>query len=73
MKLLTAHVGDSRGVLGKQDGSMSMRLTEDHKPNREDEAQWISEHGGNLAEVNGIWRVFTPTAVKVGDKVIGMD
>ncbi|KAF4652999.1 hypothetical protein FOZ61_009273 [Perkinsus olseni] len=70
MKLLTAHVGDSRGVLGKQDGSMSMRLTEDHKPNREDEAQWISEHGGNLAEVNGIWRVFTPTAVKVGDKVL---
>ncbi|EER17148.1 protein phosphatase 2C ABI1, putative [Perkinsus marinus ATCC 50983] len=70
VKLLTAHVGDSRGVLGKQDGSMSMRLTEDHKPNREDEAQWISEHGGNLAEVNGIWRVFTPTAVKVGDKVL---
>lgn len=46
-----------------------VRLTEDHKPSREDERQWIEKRGGIVIEINGTWRVFTPEIVVVGDKV----
>ncbi|KAF4670349.1 hypothetical protein FOZ61_000539 [Perkinsus olseni] len=70
LKMLVAHAGDSRAVLVKGDGTKCVRLTEDHKPNREDERRWVQSKGGIVIEINGTWRVFTPETVVVGDKVL---
>lgn len=49
-----AHVGDSRGVLGSKHGtSLTPKfITEDHKPNRPDEAQRISKMNGEVRMID---------------------
>lgn len=65
--LLTAHCGDSRGVLCA--GPVATRLSEDHKPDREDETERIVRNGGIVSSVTGVPRVFTPAPVAFGGKV----
>eukprot|EP01087_Luapelamoeba_hula_P021326 TRINITY_DN742_c0_g1_i2.p1 TRINITY_DN742_c0_g1~~TRINITY_DN742_c0_g1_i2.p1 ORF type:complete len:410 (-),score=79.08 TRINITY_DN742_c0_g1_i2:8-1237(-) len=66
LELVVANVGDSRGVLARRrkDGSTSssdiesVSLSEDHKPNREDERARVTGVGGVVTRAwGGIWRV----------------
>lgn len=63
-----AHVGDSRAVLSRRDGSV-IRLFEDHKPGRQDEMERIESAGGLVLEVSGTFRVNGVLAVSraIGD------
>lgn len=54
-KLVVGHVGDSRAVLGKKDGT-AVPLSDDHKPNRPDELHRVQSVGGTVVHV-GTWRV----------------
>jgi protein phosphatase 1L len=54
-KITLAHVGDSRAVLVRKDGS-AMPLTTEHKPDRLDERLRIAQAGGTI-EHWGVWRV----------------
>ncbi|CAL1152942.1 unnamed protein product [Cladocopium goreaui] len=76
-RLLVANVGDSRGILcratapdssGPQ-GLQVFRLSEDHKPNREDERQRIEALGGTV-DLHGVWRVICPEQVVFGGRTI---
>lgn len=60
-KLYVAHVGDSRAVLGNKDGTV-IALTNDHKPNRNDERKRIENVGGTVVHA-GTWRVAGVLAV----------
>ena len=53
-RLVVAHVGDSRAVLGE--GGVATPLTLDHKPNRPDERSRIENVGGTVVHA-GTWRV----------------
>lgn len=53
-RLVVAHVGDSRAVLGE--GGTATPLTDDHKPNRPDERTRIENVGGTVVHA-GTWRV----------------
>ena len=53
-RLVVAHVGDSRAVLGE--GGTATPLTDDHKPNRPDERNRIENVGGTVVHA-GTWRV----------------
>ena len=53
--LFCANAGDSRAVLSR--GGAAIALSEDHKPNRKDEERRIREAGGEVVEMEGIWRV----------------
>jgi len=78
-RLLTACIGDSRAVLcrrtevpgsgGSQQQLVAVPLSDDHKPNREDEQQRVQAHGG-VVDFQGVWRVFTPGQAKFGGQVI---
>ena len=68
LRSITAHVGDSRGVM--QIGETVTRLTEDHKPDREDEKVRLAASGGHVVDVGGIWRVFTPSVVSIGGRTL---
>lgn len=67
-RLLVANVGDSRAVLcrasgvGKAMRLNSVRLSDDHKPNRPDEQRRIVARNG-VVDHHGVWRVFVPSAV----------
>lgn len=54
--LYLAHTGDCRAVLCSGDDWRATRLTEDHKPDREDERARIISRGGEVVEA-GCWRV----------------
>lgn len=54
-RLIVAHVGDSRGVVGTPDGRV-VTLTRDHKPDRPDERVRIESLGG-FVTYQGTWRV----------------
>lgn len=63
-RILIANLGDSRAVLcrtqAQPGGKISaLRLSEDHKPGRDDERRRIESKGG-VVDVQGVWRVFTP-------------
>nr|CEL64417.1 TPA: GTP-binding protein, related [Neospora caninum Liverpool] len=55
LKLLTAHAGDTRAVLCRDD--RALRLTEDHRPNDKFEKRRIQQNGGEVMNIEGIWRV----------------
>ena len=59
-RLVVAHVGDSRAVLGEY--GEAKPLTEDHKPNRPDERERIENVGGTIIH-SGTWRVSGVLAV----------
>jgi hypothetical protein len=42
----------------------------DHKPCRPDEMARLRQANGHVAEIQGVWRVFTPTPVKLGNRVL---
>lgn len=43
-----ANVGDSRAVMSLNDGKDTVELTNDHKPNNENEEKRIVELGGKV-------------------------
>ena len=47
-----------------------VRLSEDHKPDREDERARIQERGGMVQDMTGCSRVFTPTPLQIGQKQV---
>lgn len=59
-RLVVAHVGDSRGVLSHN--GQAVELTQDHKPNRNDERCRIESAGGTVVW-SGTWRVLGILAV----------
>lgn len=67
-KIFVANVGDSRTVLSSK--SSAIALSQDHKPDREDEEKRIKEAGGSVHNDNGIWRVqgMLSTSRALGDK-----
>ena len=66
-RLFVASAGDSRAILVGADGSVRA-LTDDHKPNRPDEAARIRALGGTVVH-HGVWRVNGVLAVSrsIGD------
>lgn len=59
LKLITAHVGDSRAILCSMvndDGCFAQPMTCDHKPNNAKERQHIEERGGTVKFTQGAWR-----------------
>jgi protein phosphatase 1L len=56
-RLITAHVGDSRAVLGSADGKHVVVLSDDHKPCRPDELERIKEAGGDVRYSSSCSRV----------------
>ena len=72
--LYMAHTGDCRAVLCSGEAGRATRLTEDHKPDREDERARILSRGGEVVEA-GCWRVTSrhlnvmmATSRAIGDK-----
>jgi len=65
LRCITAHVGDSRALIALPE---VVRLTSDHKPDREDEKRRLQASGGHVVDVGGIWRVFTPSVVSIGGR-----
>jgi len=57
-KMYVANVGDSRGLLSKNNGSEYIIITEDHKPCNEKEQKRIMENGGEVYQtqtpINGV-------------------
>ncbi|ORM42044.1 putative protein phosphatase 2C 10 [Babesia sp. Xinjiang] len=59
LKLITAHVGDSRAILcsmADSDGCFAQAMTTDHKPNNIRERQNIEKNGGTVEFAQGAWR-----------------
>jgi len=72
--LYLAHTGDCRAVLCSGEKWTATRLTEDHKPDRDDERARITSLGGEVVEA-GCWRVTSPhlnvmmaTSRAIGDR-----
>jgi len=74
-RLLTACVGDSRAVLCRAASAdaegqlLAVPLSDDHKPNREDEKLRVERKGG-LVDFEGVWRVFVPGPCSFGGQMI---
>mmetsp|Transcript_60174 Transcript_60174/g.176584 ORF Transcript_60174/g.176584 Transcript_60174/m.176584 type:complete len:457 (+) Transcript_60174:121-1491(+) len=68
-RLLIANLGDSRAVLCRSQGGRlsAVRLSDDHKPGRADERRRIESVGG-LVDMQGVWRVFTPSPAQFGGR-----
>lgn len=47
-RLILANLGDSRGVLGSHRGRVAVQLTNDHKPEADQERTRIFAHGGHI-------------------------
>lgn len=59
LKLITAHVGDSRAILCSMtanDECFAQPMTSDHKPNSLKERQYIEKNGGTVEFAQGAWR-----------------
>jgi serine/threonine protein phosphatase PrpC len=72
LQCMTAHVGDSRAIActDPTDSSKALRMTQDHKPDRDDEKARLSASGGHVVDVGGVWRVFTPNVVSIGGRTL---
>lgn len=68
-RILIANLGDSRAVMCRsQNGRLSaVRLSDDHKPGRPDEQKRI-EGAGGVVDMQGVWRVFTPSPATFGGR-----
>lgn len=68
-RLVVANLGDSRAVLSRN--GKALALSDDHKPNRQDERQRIEELGGAVVWA-GTWRVGGVLAVSraFGDRLL---
>lgn len=66
-KVICCNAGDSRAIIIKRDGSV-VALSEDHKPDRDDETKRINDLGGRVIHW-GRWRVEGVLAVSrsIGD------
>jgi protein phosphatase 1L len=66
-RIYVANAGDSRGIITQKSGKV-MRMSIDHKPNREDEEKRIKKLGGRVIHW-GRWRVEGVLAVSraIGD------
>jgi serine/threonine protein phosphatase PrpC len=49
---------------------LGVRLSEDHKPDREDEKRRVESLGGIVQDMTGCARVFTPTPLQIGTKSV---
>lgn len=69
-RIYVANVGDSRAILVKRSGRVEA-LSDDHKPNRPDEAKRIRSLGGRVL-FHGVWRVNGILAVSraIGDRIL---
>lgn len=67
-KVFVANAGDSRTVLSSTSGAIA--LSQDHKPDRDDEKKRIKDAGGSVLKISGTWRVQKTLAVSraLGDK-----
>ncbi len=67
-KITVGNAGDSRAVLVTKDGRAE-RLSDDHKPDRQDEMKRIQDLGGSVL-FRGVWRVEGVLAVSraIGDR-----
>jgi len=70
-RLMIANIGDSRAVLCRAQGGRlsAVRLSDDHKPGRADERRRIESIGG-VVDVQGVWRVFTPSPANFAGRSI---
>merc|ERR1719311_1584521 len=71
-RLLVVNIGDSRAVMcrGTADGALTaVRLSDDHKPERQDERRRIESKGG-VVDMQGVWRVFTPGTANFGGRTV---
>lgn len=70
-RLMIANIGDSRAVLCRAQGGRlsAVRLSDDHKPGRADERRRIEAVGG-VVDVQGVWRVFTPSPCSFGGRSV---
>jgi len=66
LRLVLAHVGDSRAVLCR--AGQAVPVTDDHKPDRLDEKKRIERAGGLVLNVRGAWRVAAPANPRGGTK-----
>lgn len=58
LRLVLAHVGDSRAVLCR--AGQAVALSEDHSPDRLDERKRVERAGGLVLQVRGSWRIAAP-------------
>lgn len=58
LRLILAHVGDSRAVLCR--AGQAVTISEDHKPDRLDEKKRVERAGGLVLNVRGAWRIAAP-------------
>merc|ERR1719203_718083 len=66
LRLVLAHVGDSRAVLCR--GGQAVAVSEDHKPERLDEKKRIERSGGLVLNVRGAWRIAAPANPRASSK-----
>jgi len=66
LRLVLAHVGDTRAVLCR--GGEAVALTEDHRPHRMDEKKRVERAGGLVLNVRGSWRIAAPANPKANSK-----
>jgi len=66
LRLVLAHVGDSRAVLCR--AGQAVPVTDDHKPERLDEKKRIERAGGLVLNVRGAWRIAAPANPRGGTK-----
>jgi len=63
-RIYVANAGDCRAVLCR--AGRAVRLSEDHKPNRNDEARRIKDAGGFVVNMGGVHRVTTAAGAGAG-------
>mmetsp|Transcript_22346 Transcript_22346/g.51204 ORF Transcript_22346/g.51204 Transcript_22346/m.51204 type:complete len:665 (+) Transcript_22346:127-2121(+) len=66
LRLVLAHVGDSRGVLCR--AGQAVAVSDDHRPDRLEEKKRVERAGGLVLNVRGAWRIAAPANPKANSK-----